>query len=147
MKHTILDDHLSEHFTLREMVASGTARKNDIDNIPDAQAVAHLRALCQNVLEPLRRRFGVIRITSGYRSPRLNDLLGGAERSQHLRGQAADVHCPSLAAARSMYDYIRLHLDYDQLLLEQRLTNGCCWLHVSYVCQALNRHDARFLHV
>lgn len=142
-----LNQRLAEHFTLREMIQSGTARRLGIDNIPDEQAVAHLRQLCQEVLEPLRRQFGMIRISSGYRCRELNDAVGGATNSQHLRGQAADIHCSSLSEARRKYDYIRRNLPFDQLLLEQRLINGCCWLHVSYVSQQLNRHTARFLSV
>ena len=40
-----LNQRLAEHFTLREMIQSGTARRLGIDNIPDEQAVAHLRQL------------------------------------------------------------------------------------------------------
>lgn len=137
-----LDERLAEHFTLREMLASGKARELNIDNMPTQRDVDCLRRLCQQVLEPLRRRFGVVRITSGYRSQQLNEAVGGVPQSQHCYGQAADIHCPSLEAARRMYDYIGSHLDFDQLLLERKLSNGCCWLHVSYVSPGLNRHKA-----
>ena len=137
-----LDERLAEHFTLREMLASGTAREQKIDNMPTERDVECLRRLCQQVLEPLRRRFGVVRITSGYRSERLNEAVGGVPLSQHCYGQAADIHCSSLESARHMYLYIRDHLDFDQLLLERRLSNGCCWLHVSYVSPGLNRRKA-----
>lgn len=143
--HTNLNDRLAEHFTLREMVASGTARRLNIENIPTERDVDCLRRLCQQVLEPLRRRFGVLRVTSGYRCEALNEAVGGQPCSQHLYGQAADLHCSSAESARRMYDYVRQHLDFDQVLLERRLSNGCCWLHVSYVSPRLNRRQASLL--
>lgn len=127
------DEHLAEHFTLGEMLRSGKAVRLKIDNTPGEAEVRALRALCQHVLEPLRQRFGRIIITSGYRSERLNEAVGGVANSQHLRGEAADIHCSSMQQARRYYDYIAQHLDFDQLLLEKRLKNGCCWIHVSYV--------------
>jgi len=144
------NEHLAEHFTLREMTQSGTALRENIANIPTEETVENLRQLCQHVLEPLRRRFGVLRITSGYRSPELNKAVGGVANSQHMRGEAADIHCSSLQSARRMYDYARTHLDFDQLILERRLGNGCCWLHISYVAQPghrENRHQAFWLKV
>lgn len=83
---------LSEHFSLREMTASGTAMQLNIDNTPDEAQTECLRNLCQQVLEPLRKRFGVIRVTSGFRSKRLNNAVGGVICSQHLLGEAADLH-------------------------------------------------------
>ena len=140
---------LSPHFTLQEMTASGTAIRREIDNTPtNAAVVENLRALCQNVLEPVRRRFGRTLISSGYRSAELNKAVGGVAKSQHLWGEAADIHCSSLTEARRRYDFIRAHCDFDQLLLERRHDCGTCWLHVSYVAQPgrrRNRHDARFV--
>ena len=121
---------LSEHFSLREMTASGTAMQLNIDNTPDEAQTECLRNLCQQVLEPLRKRFGVIRVTSGFRSKRLNNAVGGVICSQHLLGEAADLH-------------ISNNLDFDQLLFEHRMANGCIWLHVSYTKRHPNRHDAR----
>ena len=60
-----LNQRLSNHFRLSEFVDSGTARRLNIDNTPEPVHVERLRQLCLHVLEPLRRRFGVIRITSG----------------------------------------------------------------------------------
>ena len=133
METTInMDQRLSEHFTLREMCQSGTAIRKNINNTPDAKTVERLRALCQNVLEPLRRRFGVIRITSGYRSEALNKAVGGVANSQHLRGEAADIHVSSMEVGRKMYEFIRLNTQFDQLLFEHSTKSGATWSHVSY---------------
>ena len=141
-----MDIQLSEHFTLWEMTASGTAIDNGIENRPDEEQTAHLRALCRQVLEPLRRRFGKIRVTSGYRSEALNALVGGVPRSQHLSGEAADIHVSNREVGLKMYEYIRRHLPFDQLLFESVHRNGVCWLHVSYREEAeTNRREAREL--
>ena len=72
-----LNEHLAGHFTLGEMLRSGQAIRLGIDNIPGEVEVEALRALCQNVLEPLRLQFGRILISSGYRCERLNKAVGG----------------------------------------------------------------------
>ncbi len=134
---------LTEHFSLEEMVRSGVAIRRKIDNSPSSSDVECLRQLCVHVLEPVRRRFGVTRISSGYRSAALNDAVGGVATSQHLRGEAADIHISDMETGRRIYDYIRRNLDFDQLLFEHRMSNGCRWLHVSYTTRRPNRRQAR----
>lgn len=134
---------LSEHFSLEEMVRSGVAVSRKIDNSPTEAEVECLRQLCQNVLEPVRRRFGVTRISSGYRSPALNAAVGGVATSQHLRGEAADIHISDPGLGRRIYDFIRRNLEFDQLLFEHRMSNGCRWLHVSYTVRRPNRRQAQ----
>jgi len=141
-----MNQRLSEHFTLRELTQSGTAIKHNINNTPEAVHVERLRTLCQRVLEPLRRRFGVIRITSGYRCAALNAKVGGKPNSQHLQGEAADIHVSCRQQGEKMFAYVRDNLSYDQLLLERRARTGTVWLHVSCKQQpAANRHEA--LHI
>lgn len=134
---------LSQHFTLGEFIASGVALRHGIDNTPSAEHVANLRALCLNVLEPLRRRFGVLRITSGYRCPKLNALVGGSPASQHLRGEAADIHTGGREASEKIYEYAMKYLTYDQLLLEHVEKTGTRWLHVSWRRDGRQRRTAQ----
>ena len=133
---------LSEHFSLEEMTRSGVAIRMRIDNNPDEEQVENMRQLCRNVLEPVRRRFGVTRITSGLRSQALNAAVGGAPDSQHLRGEAADLHISNMEVGRKVFDFIRLHTDFDQLLFERRIKGGYWWLHVSFTTRRPNRHQA-----
>lgn len=123
---------LTPHFSLREMCASGTAIRLGIRNEPSEQVVNSLQQLCEHVLEPLRQRFGVIRITSGYRCDKLNRAVGGVKNSQHRLGEAADIHISDIEVGRKMFRYIKENLEFDQLLFERIRENGACWLHVSY---------------
>lgn len=52
----------------------------------------NIEALVENVLDPLRERYGKpIVVNSGYRCPKHNKEVGGVANSQHLRGEAADI--------------------------------------------------------
>ena len=45
---------LSKHFSLKEMTKSGTAARLGLDNTPNEEQIENLKALCENILEPLR---------------------------------------------------------------------------------------------
>jgi zinc D-Ala-D-Ala carboxypeptidase len=84
---------LSEHFTLQEFLRSEAAARHGIDMTPSKEIVANLERLANEVLEPIREAVGVpLVITSGYRPPALNALVGGAPASDHMSGRAADFH-------------------------------------------------------
>lgn len=119
---------LTEHFSFDELIHSETAKLRGIYNVPDAEQSACIALLASNVLEPARQEYGhPIEVTSGYRSERLNKVVGGKPNSQHMRGQAADLQADNL---ERLYDIINKQGNYDQLLLE---SNGKSrWIHVSF---------------
>lgn len=137
----IFKTYLTEHFMLYEFVRSGMAIERDIDNTPGESQVRALRSLCENVLEPLRRRFGPIVISSGYRCRQVNRLVGGATNSQHCLGEAADIVTGSKERALRLYDFIVRHTDFDQVILEPVGSDNPRWIHVSYTTKRKNRHD------
>ena len=52
----------------------------------------NVKALVENVLDPLREKYGKpIKVNSGYRCSKHNLAVGGATQSQHMKGEAADV--------------------------------------------------------
>lgn len=136
------DEQLTPHFNLREFTISATAVRHGIDNVPPNAARENLLSLCREVLEPLRHRFGVIRITSGYRCREVNRLVGGVPSSQHVAGEAADISVGSDEVGRKMYEFVRERLDFDQLILERNRKTGARWLHVSYRSGGRNRRQA-----
>ena len=119
-----------KHFTIKELTASATAQRLDIDNTPTAAAVANLQQLVANVLDPLRETYGrPIYVNSGYRCPALNRAVGGVPSSQHLTGEAADITAGNNRENRRLLGLIKkMKLPVDQVIDEQ----DCTWLHVSY---------------
>ncbi len=119
-----------KHFTIKELTASATAQRLDIDNTPTAEAVANLQQLVANVLDPLRETYGrPIYVNSGYRCPALNRAVGGVPSSQHLTGEAADITAGNNRENRRLLGLIKkMKLPVDQVIDEQ----DCTWLHVSY---------------
>lgn len=134
-----LKQQLSQHFKLYEFTRSGAAIEHDLDNTPNAQQKMALTALCVNILEPLRHRFGPIVISSGFRTQKVNHLVGGVPSSQHMRGEAADIVVGDKERAAAMFDFIRRHLDFDQLIWEPVGAADPRWLHVSYTTKRKNR--------
>jgi len=121
-----------KYFNYYELTASSTAKRKGIDNTPDATVRANLTALVANILDPLREAYGKpIVVSSGYRSPKLNRAVGGAAKSQHVTGQAADIHTLSDTPAdnKKLFDLIQsLKLPFDQLINEYNFN----WVHVSF---------------
>lgn len=67
---------LSEHFFMREMLYSSIGDFFGLPNYPESPelAVKAGSKLCQELLEPLKKKFGHIVIRSAYRSPTVNSF-------------------------------------------------------------------------
>ena len=133
---------ISEHLTLKEVTKSQTAARLGISNDPDAHQLAALKAIAENIFEPVRNHFGVpIGISSGLRSKALNKAIGGSSRSQHCHGQALDIDADIYGGInnRDIFHYIRKHLDFDQLIWEFGTDQEPAWVHVSFTDDDINR--------
>ena len=121
---------LSKNFALEEFTRSTTANREGISNQPGPAEIANISALVLNVLQPLRDAVGFpINISSGYRSEALNSFIGGANNSQHTKGQAADLVSQDNA---KLFNYIMTNLPFDQLIWEAGNDDQPEWVHVSY---------------
>lgn len=127
---------LSKHFTLAEFIRSNTADYYHIVNIPPEECMPLAVEFCNLILEPVRARFGAVRITSGYRCPELNRQVQGVPQSDHVWNTArvaADFDTPQ-ADLDEVFDWIRLEskLPFDQVIREygSRVSGDC--IHVSY---------------
>ena len=109
--------NLSRNFTLSELIKSDTAIRRGINNNPNAEQIEKLKALCENILQPVRDHFGRVKITSGYRSPELCAAIGSSVNSQHAKAEAADFECIGVDNAE-LFDWIKANLTPDQLILE-----------------------------
>lgn len=123
---------LSKFFTLAEMSRSDTATRLGISNQPTPEAEENLRTLCAAVLDPLRESTGAaINISSGYRGPELNARIGGAKKSQHMEGKAADIQSHGMSVLDLFKAVIRLGLPFDQVIYEAK-NRTSKWVHVSH---------------
>jgi len=127
---------LTQNFSLEEMIASSTAKAKKIDNTPNNEVKANLKKLCEEVLQPIRNKYGrAITVTSGYRSPKLNAAIGGVKNSQHLLGQAADIKCTGTTKAvlfNLIKDMIKKgEITVGQLIWEYGTKQEPSWIHVS----------------
>jgi hypothetical protein len=135
--------NLSANFTLKELTKSDTATRLGIDNTPDEATIENLKALCENVLQPVREHFGKsVTVNSGFRSPATNQATGGSLTSDHCKGQAADIEIDGLPNPE-LAQWIMDNLDYTQLILEfytQGQPNSG-WVHVSYDPNNLKKQE------
>ncbi|MEB3268249.1 MAG: D-Ala-D-Ala carboxypeptidase family metallohydrolase, partial [Leptolyngbya sp.] len=142
MKGDPNDLQLSENFKLSEMLRSQTAQRRGIKNYPsNPEHIENLKALCQNILEPVRKHFGMpISPSSGYRCPELNAAVGGVSNSQHAVGEAVDFVVPK-ASIPTVCRWIRDNLEFDQLIMEKyNPRTGSGWIHCSYKRKGRNRN-------
>ena len=93
----------------------------------------NVKALVSEVLDPVREKLGMpIVVNSGYRCEKHNKAVGGVRNSQHLRGEAADIHC---ADNERLKQLIIENGKFDQLITYPT------FLHVSYKRTGGNRHQ------
>jgi zinc D-Ala-D-Ala carboxypeptidase len=118
---------LTTNFTLDEL----TRTRFSVDNTPGKKEEAALQLLAEKVLQPARDALGPIEVTSGFRSVSVNTLVHGARNSHHLKGMAADLQMPD-GNHKRLFDYIRTHLVYTQLIWEFGSIDQPQWVHVSY---------------
>lgn len=125
-----------KHFNLSEFFRSSTAAENGIKNEPSinkrAAVIRNINLLVDNVLDPVGDMFNTpVIITSGYRCPQVNRLVGGVDNSQHMSGRAADFRVKGFTSSMMLgvFFYILNNLEYDQLIY-YRSKNI---IHVSYV--------------
>jgi len=139
---------VSEHFTLREFLRSGSADRADINNAPESKEAilnifGNIQLLATEVLEPVRELLGApLLITSGYRSGALNRLVGGSEQSQHMLGEAVDFVPKGLDVLEAAQKISDSSINFDQMVYEcrKRQDNLVRWIHISYR-RANNRNE------
>lgn len=136
---------LTPNFSLDEMLKSPTASRKGFSEQfnPPATVIDSLTVLCVRLLQPIRDAYGKpMRVSSGYRCLRLNRVIGGAPKSQHLTGEAADLDMGSREANQQLFEFILdLHkkglIEFDQLINEYNFA----WVHISFKRTGINRNQ------
>ena len=121
--------NLSEHFTLEELTQSQHAVRACIDNTPTDPVVLDNLRITAQMLEAVRELLGEhpILVSSGYRCPKLNTLIGSVSTSQHTQGLAVDFTCPSFGTPKQICQHL---LDMD-FRFDQMIWEGT-WVHLSH---------------
>jgi hypothetical protein len=134
---------LSKNLSLAEVTRSETAKRKGISNMPTPEHIENFKKLAENVFQPIRDHFGCpIHLSSGYRSEALNKAIGGAGKmvngkyvpsSQHCTGEAIDIDMDGTSITnKQVFDYIKEHLSFDQLIWEFGTDANPDWVHVSF---------------
>ena len=122
-------ENISKNISYKEATHSNTAKARKIDNTPDADTIVRMKLVAEKCFQPLREWYGKpIKINSFYRSEKLNIAIGGAKKSQHIKGEAIDLTAGSVEENRKLYDWICDNLEFDQAIWEY----GGRWIHISY---------------
>ena len=137
-----MEQRISKHISYREGVYSITALRLGLKNDPSDDHLRNMKLLSEKVFEPLRMYVGgPIRINSFYRGPELNKAIGGSAKSQHCKGQAMDIDDTfGVMSNSTMFNWIKMNLDFDQMIWEFGDENNPDWVHVSYVDPGSNRN-------
>lgn len=140
---------LSSHFHAREFLHNWRGGEIEARNIELGllePAWSSLHMLCNEILEPIRARFGApVTIASGFRYAEMVDgrwegldveIRGGNARrnylpkSQHTRGEAADIHVLGVPE-RDVFDWLWHHAPNPLGQCIYEVSGRSCWIHVS----------------
>lgn len=131
-----MGERISRDFTWEEMTYSRVAVENGVLNEPSFEVRLLMIELVKRLLQPLRVAYGKpIAITSGYRSPEVNRLVGGVPSSQHVKGEAADCYVPDPKVLLDVLLFSKL--PFDQAILYKQKK----FLHLSLRVNGENRYQ------
>ena len=165
-----MEEKLSENFTLKELTYSDTAKAKGINNLPTEVHKKVLKHTCQFLLEPLRRLLNdkykeykgkrvknvALKITSGYRSVKLNTAVGGSSTSQHAKGEAVDCEATIvyIDGTRAVLPYTELYENIKMWVRAKRISVDQCiqersgnavWVHISHSSWGASKDRKQFL--
>ena len=129
--------NLSVNFTLEELIFSQVATRKNINNNPSPQQIENLKLLCENILQPIRDKFGRVSVSSGFRSPELCVAIGSSINSQHCANNGSSACDFEVYGVdnEELGNWIIKNTPVDQLILEfykgkDEPNSG--WIHASY---------------
>lgn len=115
------------YFTIKEMTKSQTAKLHHIDNTPTKKVIENLKKVMY-ILDMIRVYMEKpIFINSGYRCKKLNEKVGGVQKSMHTRGLAADFRTEKEEDISIMFEFLKKN-QKDFKIIE--LINYTTFIHV-----------------
>lgn len=127
--------NLSPNFTVEMLSSKAAVTRDPIQaqlGLTYGEIVFNLQAVALNVLEPIKKLYPNMIVTSAFRSA---GNKSNAVTSPHPKGEGVDIQFPGIDK-KEYYDIaVKLAkvLKYDQLLLEYKSTgSGLPWIHVGF---------------
>lgn len=123
---------LAPNFTWGELVHTEHRTLYEANAAESAAHLPALRALAA-MLQAVRDHYGApVVVHSAFRGLALNTAIGGSKTSQHMRGEAADLHVVGVGLYE-VFAWVRDEsgLPYGQLILEGSIPDRPTWLHLS----------------
>ena len=117
---------ITDNFSLEELTRTATG----LPNRPGKTETEKLLLTATYLLEPVRKKWGMIRVTSAFRSEAVNARVNGSGTSQHVKGEAADI-VPVDADIDEVFGWIAKDgsICFGQAIREAK--NGADWIHLS----------------
>ena len=141
--------NFSKNFTYEEMIRSATASRLKIDNTPNKVQKEKLEQLANDILQPIRDKYGKpLIVTSAFRCEKLNKAVGGAKASQHCKGEAADIRSvsDSIKDNKEIFDLIKSMMDKGEIKVGQLIDEyNYNWVHVSL--PRIGKTNNQILHI
>lgn len=95
------------HFEFQELVSTETGLPNSVST---SSHLANLASLW-DTLNYLREKLGApVYVNSAFRTPAVNKQVGGAKRSLHMQGRAADIRPKDMSLLPKLWEIV---LEYD----------------------------------
>lgn len=126
--------NLSPNFTVEMLSSKAGVTRDPIRSHSGAtygEIVYNLQAVALNVLEPVKKIYPNMFVTSAFRDP---GNASNAKTSQHPLGQGVDIQFKGISK-KDYYDIatkLAKVLKYDQLILEYCNYTNNPWIHISY---------------
>lgn len=112
------------YFELTEFLKSETAVAYGVENLPTWDIVEALKKFASGTLDPIRVKWGqALIVSSGYRVPELNAIVGGSATSDHMEGLAVDIKLPSWSKRKlsELFHLIREMVEEGMIDIDQMI--------------------------
>ena len=139
-----VNQYIGKYFRLKHFIASNTAQRKNINNVPGAdgriesqKVIDNLTALMENVGDKIYEKYPNMNITSGFRCFALNKAIGGSTTSEHSFGKAIDIQVSNVKTSE-VYNWVVSNIpSWNQIIWEfperESPSGGSgSWIHISY---------------
>ena len=134
-----------KYFKIDEFTSSPTAKAHGINNVCEEWQLLNTEEMVNKLLDPLREAWGeyckinnlgtgALRVTSGIRSKKLNEAVGGSKTSSHYLGYAADLvpyNGKLLEFKLFCIEWLK-NKSFDQFISEDEVDGVPSWIHIGY---------------